>query len=45
VSAVLLAEGVTLEQSLCETAAQKNVNILATPLPAYEAAIRLHGVI
>ena len=45
VSAVLLAENVTLEESIVQTARQKGVNILSTPLPAYEAAVKLSGAL
>ena len=45
VSAVLLAENVTLEASIVQTARQKGVNILSTPLPAYEAAVKLSGAL
>ena len=38
---VILAEGVTLEESLIRTAQDKNVNILRSDLPAYETAIKL----
>ena len=41
VSAVLLAEGVTLDPDLIKTAEEKDVNVLSTDLPAYEAAVRL----
>ena len=45
VSAVLLAEGVTLEESIVQTALQKGVNVLSAPLPAYEAAVLVHGAL
>ena len=45
VSAVLLAENVTLEDSIVQTAELKGVNILSTPLPAYEAALKLSGAL
>lgn len=41
VSAVLLAEGVTLEEQLSQTAQAKGVNVLSTGLSAYEAAVRI----
>lgn len=41
VSCVILAEGVTLEDSVIETAKQNNINILSTNLTAYEAAVML----
>ena len=45
VSAVLLAENVTLEESIVQTAELKGVNILSTPLSAYEAAVKLSGAL
>lgn len=41
VSCVILAEGVTLQDSVIETAKQNNINILSTNLTAYEAAVML----
>lgn len=41
VSCVILAEGVTLENSVIETAIQNNINIFSTNLTAYEAAVML----
>ena len=41
VSCILLCEGVTLEESVRSTAEEKGINILATPLTAYEAAKKL----
>lgn len=43
VSCIILAEGVSLEDSILETARKKSVNILSTELSAYEIATRLHG--
>ena len=40
VSCILLCEGVTLEESVRSTAEEKGINILATPLTAYEAATK-----
>lgn len=45
VSCVVLAEGVTLEDSVIETAIQNNINILSTNLAAYEAAVMLSNLI
>ena len=39
VSAVLLAEGVTPEQPVLDCAEARGVNVLSTPLPAFEAAV------
>lgn len=38
VACIILAEDVQLEESIIENAKAKGVNILATKLPAYEAA-------
>lgn len=38
VSCVVLSEGVSLEESVIKTAADKGVNILSTSLNSYEAA-------
>ena len=38
---VILAEGVTLEHEVAETAKSKGVNILSTGMPAYETAVLL----
>lgn len=45
VSCVILAEGVTLEDSVIETAKQNNINILSTDLTAYDAAVMLSNLI
>ena len=41
VSCIILCEGVTLEDSVKNTAEAKGVNILTTEAPAYETAKRL----
>ena len=41
VSCIVLCEGVTLEESVRNTAEAKGVNILATEAPAYEMAKKL----
>ena len=38
---IILAEGVTLDASVIETANAKGVNILAAGMPAYETAMAL----
>ena len=43
VSCVILAEGVTLDDELINTAKQKSINILKSCLPAYETALMLKG--
>ncbi len=45
VSCVVLAEGVTLESSIIETAKQNNINIFSTDLTAYDAAVMLSNLI
>ena len=45
VSCVLLAEDVTLEDDVLKTAKEKGINILSTCLSAYEAAIKISGMI
>ena len=42
---IILAEGVTLEKSVEETANAKGVNILSSDMPAYEAAVLLGNLI
>lgn len=44
-SCVILAEGVTLEASIIETAKQNNINIFSTNLTAYDAAVMLSKII
>lgn len=45
VSCVILAEGVTLEESILNTAEEKNVNVLTSKLPMYEVAKALAGIL
>ncbi len=45
VACIILAEGVTLEKSIEETANAKGVNVLSFDKPAYEAAVLLGSVI
>ncbi len=45
VSCVLLAEDVTLDSELLDTAKAKGINVLSTTLAAYEAAIKVSGMI
>lgn len=45
VSCVLLAEDVTLEADVLNTAKEKGINILSTELSAYEAAVKVSGMI
>lgn len=41
VSCVILAEGVTLDNSVVETAKQNDINVFSTNLTAYEVAVEL----
>ena len=43
VACIILAEGVTLEEEIRKTAEQKEINVLTSPLPAYETAAQLIG--
>ena len=43
VACVILAEGVTLDDALRETAVQKEINFLSSKLPAFETAQLISG--
>ncbi len=45
VSCILLAEGVTLDEQVKTLAESKGVNVLSTPMAAYEAAISVSEII
>ena len=45
VSCVILAEGVTLEETVIEIAKQNSINILSTNLTAYDVAVRISKLI
>lgn len=45
VSCVLLAEDVTLDNEVLNTAKQKCINILSTALSAYDAAVKISGML
>ncbi len=45
VSCVILAEGVTLDDDVASTAAQKGINVISTSLAAYETALLLGSII
>ena len=45
ISAILLAEGVEIENEVIEAARLKGVNVLRTPLTAYEAAKKIAEII
>lgn len=42
---VILAEGVTLEEEIRQTATDKGVNVLCSELPIYETALKLGELI
>ncbi|MCQ2480519.1 MAG: hypothetical protein MJ121_00215 [Clostridia bacterium] len=41
VACIILAEGVTVDETIKTTAEAKDVNIISTSMPAYEAAMEL----
>lgn len=45
VSCILLADNVTLDPDVLNTAKEKGINILSTSLTAYEAAVKISGMI
>lgn len=45
VSCIIMAEGVMPDSGVADMARSKGVNILSTPLSAYDAAIRISGII
>ena len=45
VSCIILAEDVTPDENILNTAVEKGVNILSTQLPAYEASIKLSEIL
>lgn len=44
VSCILLSENVTLEENVLNTAKEKGINVLSTPLTTFDAAIKISGV-
>ncbi|MBQ8794972.1 MAG: hypothetical protein IJZ54_00975 [Clostridia bacterium] len=42
---IVLAEGVSLDDGVKETAEEKGINVISTSLSAYEAAVKLHQVL
>lgn len=42
---IILAEGVTVDESIKATAIDKEINIISTNLSIYEAAVTLNGMI
>lgn len=45
ISCIILSEGVSLSRDVVETAKAKNVNVLSTGLPTYEASVTLSRTI
>lgn len=45
VSCVILAEGVMPSDEIIKTAEEKGINILSSPLPSYETAVKISGMI
>jgi predicted transcriptional regulator len=45
VSCIILAEGVTVEQEVIDTALDKEINILSTDMDIYNTAVYLNEVI
>lgn len=44
-AAVILSEGVTLEETVVRAAEDKGINIVSTKLPTYETAVLLSGIL
>lgn len=42
---VILSEGVTLDDEICDTAKEKGINILVSPASSYEVAVALSRVL
>ncbi|MCQ2478352.1 MAG: hypothetical protein MJ091_03930 [Clostridia bacterium] len=45
VSCVILCEDVTLEEDILKTASDKGINVILSPLTAYETAQKLNGIL
>ena len=45
VGCILLCEGVTLDDEVCALASEKYVNVFSTELSAYDAAIKISGIL
>lgn len=45
VACIILSEGVTLDEGVVKTANDKGVNILATSLASYEAAVKISEIV
>lgn len=45
VACVILSEGVSLDEGVLETAIKREINILSSPYPSYETAIKLDSVL
>ncbi|MBQ2687361.1 MAG: hypothetical protein IJF52_01875 [Clostridia bacterium] len=44
-SCIILAEGVSLDEGVKETAQAKGINVISTPLSSYSAALKLYSVL
>lgn len=44
-SCIIVAEGVELEESVIETAKQKNINVISSPVGIYDTAVWLSQVL
>lgn len=42
---IILAEGVSLDDGVRETAEKKGINVVSTPLSAYSAALKLYSLL
>ena len=45
VSCVIFSEGVVPSEDIIKTAEEKGINILSSPLPSYETAVKISGMI
>ncbi len=45
ISAVILAEGVTLPEDMLELAMEKEINVFTSPIPTYETAKKLFSLL
>ena len=45
VSCVIFAEGVMPDEAVIETAKNRGINLISSPFPIYETAIKLSGVL
>lgn len=45
VSVIILAEGVSPDEGVADTAMQKGINIVSSPSPAFETALKIGGAV